>query len=242
MKKINHMLPILFMAAIALGAMLSCQDKSYLDDGGVASPGYDGTVMDFLESRPDLFKDLVEVIHYADMDEVFEDEEITFFAPTDWSIQKSMERLNYYWYNLQGKDSVNRITQIKPEVWKELLSLYVIPDKYVAKDIPQLDTTLMDSYPGQAYVSLNGRPMNIGVVYHEANGIRYAGYRQLLYAYVNDFGKNDLINAYVATSDIQPRNGAVHVLRFIDHDFGFNVSLFISKAIAAGIETVEEQE
>jgi len=213
----------------------SCQDDSYLRDGGKANPEFNGTVLDFLKSRPDLFTELVDVIEYADMEEVFEKEQITFFAPTDFSIDKSMERLNYYWYNLQGQDSVTNIKQVKPEVWKELLSLYIVEDKYIAKDIPQLDTTAMAAYPGQAYVSYGGKPMNIGLVYHDANGIKYAGYRQILYAYVNDFVENDMTNAYVATSDIQPRNGAVHVIRFIDHDFGFNDDLFISKAIAAGI-------
>lgn len=226
---------LLFLAMSGLFWAVSCQDKSYLEDGGKAKAAYDGTVMEFLESRPDLFKELVEVIRYAGMENTFQNDEITFFAPTDWSVRRSMEQLNYYWYNLQGKDSVSQITQVKPEVWKELLSLYVVPEKYVAKDIPQLDTTAMDAYPGQAYVSLNGRPMNIGLVYHDANSIKYAGYRQLLYSYVNDFGSQDLTNAYVATSDIQPRNGVVHVIRLTDHFFGFNEDLFISKAITAGI-------
>lgn len=236
MKKKFSSIYLLFLAVSGLFWAISCQDKSYLEDGGKAKATYDGTVMEFLESRPDLFRELVEVIRYAGMENTFQSEEITFFAPTDWSVRRSMEGLNYYWYNLQGKDSVSQISQVKPEVWKELLSLYVVPEKYVAKDIPQLDTTAMDAYPGQAYVSLNGRPMNIGLVYHEANGIKYAGHRQLLYSYVNDFGSQDLTNAYVATSDIQPRNGVVHVIRLTDHFFGFNEDLFISKAIAAGID------
>jgi hypothetical protein len=240
MKKKLNSLKVIFLAFICQFAVSSCQDKSYLDDGGIASPRYNGTVMQFLESRPDLFADLVKVINYAGMKEVFEKDEITFFAPTDWSIQRSMRQLNNYWYNTEGKDSISQITQIKPEVWKELLSLYVVEESYLAKDIPQLDTVAMDAYAGQAYVTLNGRAMNMGIVYHDANGIKYAGYRQLLYSYVNDFGSNDLTNAYVATSDIQPTNGVVHVLRFIDHNFGFNETLFISKAIAAGIEAKRE--
>lgn len=226
----------LFLIAFCYLCGVSCQDKSYLDDGGKASPQYNGTVMQFLESRPDLFKKLVSVIHYAGMENTFQNGNITFFAPTDYSINRSMQKLNNYWYNIQGKDSVSQIEQIKPEVWKDLLSMYIIPEKYVAKDIPQLDTVAMDAYPGQAYVSENGRAMNLGVVYHDANGVKYAGYRQLLFSYVNDFVNKDLTNAYVATSDIQPNNGVVHVLRFIDHDFGFNNSMFITKAVAAGIE------
>lgn len=235
-----HTVKNIILVFIILSLGLSCQKKDYLDDGGTAHSTYDGTVLDFLESRPDLFKDLIEVIHYSEMEDIFQKDEITFFAPTDWSIRRSMEGLNDYNYNLQGKDSVTQITQVKPEVWRELLSLYIIEDRYIAKDIPQLDTVAMDAYPGQAFVSYNERPMNMGLVYHDANGIKYAGYRQLLYSYVNDFVNDDLTNAYVATSDIQPKNGVVHVLRFIDHDFGFNQSVFISEAIAAGINPIEE--
>jgi hypothetical protein len=236
MKKIIKNLISQMLLFVCLLCIISCQDKSYLDDGGSANPHYEGTVMQFLKSRPDLFTQLVEVIEYADMEDVFEDEQITFYAPTDWSIQRSLQYLNDYWYNVEGQDSVTQITQIKPEVWKELLSLYIVEESYLAKDIPQLDTVAMDAYAGQAYVSLNGRPMNMGLVYHDANGIKYAGYRQLVYSYVNDFVNNDLTNAYVATSDIRPTNGVVHVLRFTDHNFSFNESLFISMAIAAGID------
>lgn len=234
LKKMNVRYILLWFIGVCL--VSSCQDKSYLEDGGLADPYYNGTTMDFLKSRPDLFKDLVEVIEYADMEQIFEQDRMTFFAPTDWSIERSMEQLNYYWYNLQGRDSITSITQVKPEVWQELLSLYIVEDHYVLKDVPQLDTVAMDNYAGQAYISYEGRPMNMGVVYHDANGIKYAGYRQLLYSYVNDFVSNDLTNAYVATSDIQTINGVVHVLSFIQHSFGFNESLFVSTAIAAGID------
>ena len=44
-------------------------------------------------------------------------------------------------------------------------------------------------------------------------------------------------NDYVATSDIQPTNGVVHVLRLTDHAFGFEPYLFATKAINATIET-----
>lgn len=235
-KKYNKKLINGFFAFLACILFLgSCQDDSYLYDGGKADPQFNGTVLDFLKSRPDYFKELVNVIAYAGMNDVFEKEQVTFFAPTDFSIHKSMELLNSYWYNVLGNDSITNINQVKPEVWKELLSLYLIRGKYVAKDIQQLDTTAMDAYSGQAYISYGGRAMNIGLVHHDANGIKYAGYRQLLYSYVNDFVENDMINAYVATSDIQPRNGVVHVIRLTDHKFGFSEQIFISKAIAAGI-------
>lgn len=67
--------------------------------------------------------------------------------------------------------------------------------------------------------------------------MKYAGARQIIYSYVYDFTIGDMKNAYVATSDIQPTNGVVHVLRLTDHAFGFEPYLFATKAINATIET-----
>ena len=105
------------------------------------------------------------------------------------------------------------------------------------KDIPQIDTTAIAAYPGQAFLSYGQQPMNMGVVYYDANNVKYAGARQIIYSYVYDFTIGDMKNAYVATSDIQPTNGVVHVLRLTDHAFGFEPYLFATKAINATIET-----
>ena len=37
--------------------MYNCADDSYLIDGGKANPYYNGNMMQYLESRPDYFKD-----------------------------------------------------------------------------------------------------------------------------------------------------------------------------------------
>ena len=180
------------------------------------------------------------MIHYAGMDSVFQNGEITFFAPTDWSISFSVDYLSRKLYFTMGEDSVKVLRQIRPEVWKEFLSMYVIPGKYCLKDIPQLDTAAVSAYPGGAYYSLAGKPMNMGVVYYDASGVKYAGPRQILYSYVNDFASMDMINAYVASCDIQPFNGVVHVIRFTNHNFGFDRDVFAQKAIGAGILPLEE--
>jgi len=82
--------------------------------------------------------------------------------------------------------------------------------------------------------------MNVGVVYGDANGVKYVGPRQILYSYIYDITVSDLKNAYVATSDIQPKNGVVHVLRMTDHDFGFDRRLFALKAIEEGIDELSQ--
>lgn len=241
MKEMKTLRSLLYLIAASVCSLLfvNCQDDSYLHDSGVHSPYYEGSVLDYLKSRPDYFRQLVEIIDYAGMEDVFQNDDITFFAPSDWSIRSSVNHLSDYLYT-RGGDSIKDFRQIKPEVWKDMLSMYIIKDRYLLKDIPQLDTTLVSSYPGQAYYSYSGRPMNIGVVYSDAGGVKYAGSRQILYSYINDFTTMDMKNAYVASCNIQPRNGVVHVIRFSDHVLGFYPQNFRRRAIDEGIIPFEE--
>lgn len=228
--------------------MSNCTNDNYLIDGGKSNPYYDGTMMEFLQSRSskedpknDYFSDLIEIIKLADMEKVFEEDDITFFAPTNWSIRRSFDLLNKEWYQM-GNDSIKSLKQIKPSVWKQYLSMYILKDKYLLKDIPQIDTVAIAAYPGQTYISQGGLPMNAGVVYGDANGVKYVGPRQILYSYIYDITISDMENAYVATSDIQPRNGVVHVLRMTDHAFGFDKILFAIKAMEEGIDELPETD
>lgn len=234
MKKIFALIAAVVMTA---GLATSCQDDSYLIDTGVHSPYYEGSVYDYLNQFPDkhYFTDLVTIIKYTGLDSVLKDSTVTFFAPCDWSIRKSFNQTSNRLYRYMGQDSLKDLRQIKPEVWREYLSMYIIKDKYLLKDIPQLDTANVAAYPGQGYNSYGGVPMNVGVEYYDANNVKYAGARQILYSYVIDPLAHQFQNAYVATSDIQPRNGVIHVLRWYDHNFGFISSDFVLTAINSGI-------
>lgn len=220
---------LLFMAINGSG----CQGD-YLKDGGTTSPYYDGTVMQYLESRPDLFADLVSVIKNTQWESVLSDpdEEITFFAPTDFSIERSVDYLNKYLYENQGMDKITSLNQVKSEVWEDMISMYVIKGKYRLNDIAQIDTTALSTYPGQTNQTYDKKyKMTMGVCYGDANGIKYAGYRQVMYAYPEG---GESVYAYVSSCNIEPDNGIVHVLR-LDHYLGFMRSMFYSKAYEAGI-------
>ena len=239
MKKIITIGKIVFWGLVLCLGNTNCSND-YLEDGGTHNPYYEGTVWDYLNSRPDCFSELVQIIRFCDMEDVFKDSTITFFAPHDLSIRNTMNYVNRIRYIYEGKDSVTDFRQIKPQIWKEYLQQYIIPGKYLLKDVNQMDTTNMAAYGGQAYISYSGRPMNMGVVYHDEKGVKYAGYRQLLYSYVFSYVDYEMMNAYVATSDIQPLNGVVHAIRFSGHAFGFYVYDFYSKADAAGILSISE--
>lgn len=240
------------IAALFAIICFSCKKDYYLDTG-VHEAKFNGSILQYLKSNRVMFDTTLQVIDLAGMQDVLDKEkDVTFFAPTSSSIVKSVRYLNRF-LRTNGQDTVKNYAQIKQSVWRKILSQYIFKGKNLLKDYPQLDTLSYAAYPGQAYASYSGEIMNIGVIYNDAGGVKYAGYRQLFLSYIQDRTQptQSLINVPVATSDIQPTNGVIHVLRqaqisLIDggpqntvinkHDFGFSKPLFVREVIAAGID------
>jgi hypothetical protein len=213
---------------------MSC--TKYYFDTGVHEPNYDGTILDFMKDKAPFFDSTLMVIELAGMNDIFQNEDITFFAPPSGTIFRAIHNLNEN-LKFSGKDTVSSLDQIKPEVWRNTLSQYIFEGKNLLKDYPQRDTVSYVAYPGQNYTSYGGRIMNIGVIFNNAGGVQYAGYRQLYLAYIPDFSNPQvsLTNVPVATSDIQPINGVIHVLNRTKHTYGFRSHTFIDQVISAGI-------
>ena len=111
----------------------SCQTDDYLLDGGKSNPYYDGTIMDYLESRDDmLFSDLVKVIKMTKWYDIFSDEnaDVTFFVPTDFSLNRSVDMLNYYLYNWNNMDKITDLSPVKWKVGAYLIEMYLVQAKY----------------------------------------------------------------------------------------------------------------
>lgn len=211
----------------------SCSKDNYYKDGGIAKAQFDGTVMQYLQSNPK-FDTIAQIVKLAKMDDIFSKEDITFFAPTDEVIRRTigivngkipemMGGLNQRLYDLK-KDTIRKLDDIPSGIWRKYLMRYVLKKKFLLKDFPQLDFNLRPLYPGGYYAGYNGDLSNIGVVYNAANTVRYAGYRQLCISPIID-PSNPLFYQYyaaaVASSDIQPTNGVVHVLAvFPNASFG----------------------
>jgi hypothetical protein len=232
-----HNMLLLLIITIVFFAASSCKKTSYFIDTGLTQANYNGTIWKYLTDKPMYFDTLTQVITLSGMQNVFQDSTITFFAPPSHCVYMAVKNLNKYLY-IRGQDTVVRLNQIDPQVWRDMLSLYIIRGKYLLKDIPQLDTTQLAVFGGQGYVSWAGRPMNIGVIYNNAGSVQYAGYRQLYYSYILNFNTvaGSMINVPVASSDIQPTNGAVQVLQQQNHVFGFLSNNFILDAIGLGIK------
>jgi len=234
MKIQNKNKSILLLMATALLLFGSC--KKYYFDTGVHDPKYSGSTLAYMKDKKPFFDSTLTVINLAGMNDVLDKENVTFFAPPSGSVFKSIKRLNQYLKN-NGKDTVSKLNQIKPEVWRNTLSQYIFKGAFLLKDYPQRDTLAYIAYPGQNYTSYAGRIMNVGAIFNDAAGVKYAGYRQLYLAFIPDLSNPQvaLQNNPVATSDIQTNNGVIHVLTKIKHNLGFNTDTFIDQVVASGI-------
>lgn len=226
------------LAFVVLFAISACNKKDYYKDYGIHDAKFAGTVLQYLRSKPEVFSKTDSVIIYAGMENIFSDSMITFFAPNNMTIDNLILSYNAAQRN-EGKDTVQFLSQVKPEVWKGLLSLYVFQGARKLSDYQQIDFSLLQSFPGQTFTSYGGRPMQIGVIYDNAisTGAKYAGYRHLIIAYIQNLSapidRNQWIPADISSSDIQPVNGVVHILRWstngitgAPHYFGFDRVLF----------------
>lgn len=222
------------LAFVVLFSISACNKKDYYKDYGVHEAKFNGTVLQYLKSKPEVFSKTDSVIIYAGMQNVFTDSSITFFAPNNLTIENMILSYNAGQKN-EGKDTVQYLSQVKPEVWKALLSLYIFRGANKMSAYQQIDFNLLQSFPGQIYTSYEGRPVQIGVIYDNAlsTGAKYAGYRHLIIAYIQNLSapmdKSQWIPADIGTSDIQTSNGVVHILRWstnsitgAPHYFGFD--------------------
>ncbi|WP_312185064.1 fasciclin domain-containing protein [Sphingobacterium sp.] len=240
-----------FLVLMAVSLFSACKKEDYIDTG-IHEAKFNGTIWNYLESRPDLFDTLMVALKVAKLDDVLKNDDVTFFAPPDPCILKSVWILNQQLFR-SGQDSITKLEQVRPEVWRKYLSRYIFKGKYVAKDYRQIDTLNLAAFSGGVYKNIAGDDMNIGVLYNdvisknESSGgtqvIKYAGYRQLYLNFPYTFSVPEelqdflvpYITAPVATSDIQPTNGVLHVLQFSKHSFGFQSYSFANEAFLLGV-------
>jgi len=233
MKK--QFLPFLIGFTAVVLLLSSCK-KDYYQDTGRAKGEYNGTIMQYLQSRPDYFTKLVQVIKIAKLDDALNKEQLTFFAPGDASIDSTIHVTNTLLY-MMGKDTIKSLTDVPAQVWREMLGKYIFRGKYKLNDIPQVDFFLFKTYPGVYMKSYDGFVMHLGVVYNDEGSAKYVGYRQLYLSYSDNPDQQypPGAPAPVASVNIEPTNGVVHALQTKTHDFGFYPFDFMNRCIFYGL-------
>jgi len=214
MKKI--LIAKISLFVLVIYSLCSCQDK-YYEDGGLANPNYNGNMLQYLEQNK-AFDTVAKIVKLAGLEKELTQDELTFFAPSDRSVRYAMDNVNFY-LEATGKDTIS-IDEISPDIWRKTLMYYMYKGTNRLKDYYQLDITLKSVYPGQFYTSYNGTLVNIGVNYADVNGIKYAGYRSILFSFIPDYNSPDIwYSTPVVSHDIKPSNGVIHALS-LNHTFG----------------------
>lgn len=224
---IKHLTLLSFFGLI----LFSSCNKDYYQDGGVSNPKFNGSILEYLKTKPLYFDTLTEVINIAGLEDDFQNRNMTFFAPTDRSFKSTLRTVNSRLYNA-GKDTLKTLTDIDPQIWRKYLTQYLFNGSNLSKDYPQLDVRNRGSFPGQNYRALNDVTMNIGLVYADAGSsdegiIKYGGPRSLLISFIPNTALplNNWNSTRITSSDIQPTNGVVHVIEG-GHSFSFDVDNF----------------
>lgn len=207
---------------IACGIFTSCQ-KHYYDDTGLQNGVYNESSLEFLQQQPFFFDSVVTVIHLAGMDQILSDSTITFFSPTNHAIARTMDIVNSVRHS-NFEDSL-RLEDVPQEVWRKFLSRYVFRGKYMLKDIARRDPAQLNVYPGMNMESYDGYIMNLGVLFSDYNDTKDVGPRQVTITDIGDLANPVGITNNVATSDLQTKNGIIHVLDDL-HFFGFSSGNF----------------
>src|SRR5690606_1109962 len=78
---------IMMLAGFAVMAT-ACKKDDYYIDGGRAIATFDGTILEYLEAHPVHFDSLAQVIRLAGLEDVFNNDTLTFFAPNDRNIRE----------------------------------------------------------------------------------------------------------------------------------------------------------
>ena len=230
-----------FIITIAIAALhlTGCKKNNYYDDSGTTNGKFNGTTMDYLKSKPEYFSSIVNIIRVAGLENALQNEQVTFFAPADSSVNYLFRYVNDRLREL-GKTPITSIDQVAPRLWTKYMSRYVFNFKKQLKDFPQVDFANLTTFSGQIYPAVNGTYMNIGAVYESAflggtdgtprTEIPYAGYRYLTISYLSSqYNPKDFATwrmARVASVNVETNNGYVHVLRYATHYFGFDESEF----------------
>jgi hypothetical protein len=230
------------ICGLLLLAFTACKRDKYYKDGGLAEAKFPGTMLEYLDAKPVPFDTIAQVVRLAGLSDMFSKEDITFFAPDDQVIYRTIGTiytggLNTYLYR-RGRDTVRELSDIDSSIWRKYLLQYIFKGVNKLKDYPQIDFTLVNIYPGGLYYALGGNVMNIGVTFADANGIKYLGYRQLQLTYIPDISRPDdgWRTFPVSSSDIKPKNGVVHALLTTGMYLDFDGNNFFTEVYNAGVK------
>lgn len=199
---------------------MGCDPKQNVIYTGVSNPYFDGTIMDYLRSNDKNWDLTIEMIERAGLVDLFEGqvdscEEITFFAPPAYSIQR------FIWESQEKpKDgyTYQNVADIPVDSCRSYILRCVVKGKYLKENVGFRNESyrLMDEEQdgGTLLKMLDGNFVRACEEKSDWKGVPDIGPTSLqLWSITRQ------IQVIVASPDIQPQNGVVHALEY-GFDFG----------------------
>ena len=237
---------IIIVCAGLFMLLTGCKRDEYYRDGGKANADFPGDMFQYLQAKPVPFDTIAQIVKLAGLESTFHTVDFTFFAPDDDVIKRTIGNakirgsLNEFLFSV-GRDTVKKLSDIDSLIWRKYLERYMFKGVNRLKDYSQIDLNLQNQYPGALYYSYSGDVSNIGVIYGDANKVRYIGPRSLIISYVYDINnaENAVFRTFISSSDIKPKNGVVHTLQYNGAYFGFSQDDFFIEVYNTGLHSSE---
>lgn len=174
---------------------------------------FDGTIYEYLKSKPGVYDSLIKVIDRVGLDQVLTNDGVTIFAPTNESFKLAIENLN----NIRRKaEQPNEfLANVKYDHLDTMMSQYIIRGKYTGDSLENQDGAFF-------YDFRHGHRMHGKLVESYSSGYIYGGPSVIEFSdtKASPFVRN-WVTASTASINIETNNGVVHVLS-PEHVFGFN--------------------
>lgn len=208
--KVNN----LFYSLLSLILVSGCtKDNGYYNES-VNKVTYDGTILEYLQSKPGVFDSLLKVLDRTKMQAVLaSNDKYTFFAPTNQSFQLAIENLN------NTRRESDKPLEYLANV--DLLQLDTMMAQYLIKGFYPSDSMMMKDGI-QLHDFKYKRTMNAKLTTATSSGFESGGPKVIEYLDTKNsqFTRN-WITATTASINIEAKNGMIHVVS-PNHVFGFN--------------------
>ncbi|WP_346318408.1 fasciclin domain-containing protein [Chitinophaga sp. YIM B06452] len=153
----------MLMAALLIASFVSCKKDDYFIGGSLHNPQFNGTTYEYLKTNP-LFDTLLLLIDKTGLKDEVNAANTTFFAPTDYAIQRYVKDIVQERKRLETGDEnlVFEFSELNFAQLKDSLRAYIFGEKieraglnnvgkyYTSKDGEQRHITLWDD-PTQDY-------------------------------------------------------------------------------------------
>jgi len=208
--KIKNLLFSLFFLIL----VSSCSKDSGYYNETFQKVTYDGTILEYLQSKPGVFDSLLTVLNRTKINTALSgNEKMTLFAPTNQSFQLAIQNLN------NTRREADRPFEYLTNV--DILHLDTMMAQYIIKGYYPSDSMLLKDGVRLQDFKYN-RTMNAKLTTASSSGFDAGGPKVIEYSDTKNsqFTRN-WITATSGSINIEAKNGMIHVLSD-NHVFGFN--------------------